>query len=1817
MNYMYINLIISVVIILIIFIFILINKKNNEKFSLQSDADFADEYCNTYCQHRDHNYDDGFGTEGECDVKCKEYVNQNINTLKKGSTQALNHILKINLVNSVQTEKNKCDAKDKIISDLTENSILKSDENGIKALGYISDDDCTFQPTTELCAIAKTDIGDKKSIKTQSEKGEQQSWGLIGTTSGEYGKIGDGTSDNEYGKIGTKQGEYGKIGTEDGEYILFNQYRTAKSANDANIRSQCTVANASDKNSYITKHDANIDKENAIKEAKEEEREKLADKCVVEIANNRNDFMRVDDCVLTPKKYAEATATSGTDKKFTITTPNVAGKKWVEISDQYKDKIQVSKFENLKLQEYLIEKYNPIKKDQYNVNYTIELDDDTLTNISNLGDLLYSDYVEIDIELDGGIGTIKKYFKPVKNDGDGIDKEWGLIGENDNEYLLRSFAKTLEWCEIVEPGSGKVCKPSNYINPNDLTFDKLPENIRNNFVNKNDCSITKTDLKNHIDDNTPPAILSLPYNDGAPGSQEFESSWGKIYPDDAPTEDAKNGYYGKIGPMDNDYMIRDECEVTSTEIGNWMRRNECALTYTDKDVQLASTNANGPLKIINEQDGSVEESWGKIGPQPNQYGKIGSGDGYYGLIGQQPAEYMKNSECDFDTTTNTVDGKLITAKDGTRWGKVSNDQGVDEGSEGYYGVIGNYNSDDPQSNNKYMKNSECAISTDSIDGNGPITTRDGSSNWGKISAEPGTEGRSTYYGKIGTEDNDYIKNSICNGQKDDHLDMHCKLTIDNFNEKIDLDENKIEIDTNSFWGRIGSGNDQYGKIGGDTGEYMINDNCHTLQSGLDTTNNTAIAKDQTYWGKIGENAGGDHGGAGYYGLIGDGQGFYGKIGSEDNDYVKNTDCAVYQSQTSGNGPVRTRDGSSEWGKISDTDGGGTTGYYGEIGNIDDPYKYMLNDNCHTLKDRVVGNTATAKDETYWGKIGEDVGGTNHGVAGYYGKIGTTSQEYIKNNQADTNTQRLINDSCELLKSDVNGGTDNLGISSITNRTWGKVSEDYLLGTNEGKQGYYGEIRNYDSSDSQTNSKYMKNSDCAISTDSIVDNGPITTRDGSSNWGKISDGSDTIGNSGFYGLIGDYNSSDSESQNRYMKNSKCAIEVKDLNGVNLVSAKDTSEWGKVKNSDGNGFGNPGNYGEIGDENDKYMLYQNCELLKSDVSGGIDNLGISTITHRTWGKVNESNGNGYGFNGYYGKIGDGLGNNQYGLIGNDGTDYMIRGKCLYDDNQPEVPGKIITLKNIQNREWGEIAKDGDDDEDKYISVGDANQKNLDQANYIRNNECEFTITNEDTYLNDGKNGREWGRIGQGDGKYMENNNCKLTTYQFDQQQPATSKKIQIDSDYWGKIYHDDTHVEQQKIGYYGKIGSGSGDYGKIGDIDGEYGEIGTYQSDGTNYDKYMKNSDCAIEVKDLNGENLVSAKDTSEWGKIRDTGGVGTIGYYGKIGSNPGDYGEIGTYQSDGTNSDKYMLNSECEIESRSGNTASFKDGSEWGKISDTYGIGGTTGYYGEIGNIDDPNKYMLNNNCYIKSSEVRLSNTGRKLITAKDYSTWGKVSDQSVSGGAPDYYGKIGVSDTEYMKNEDCAIYQSQTSVNGPVLTRDGSSNWGKIGDGIGEYGKIGNIAGDYIPYETISELQSTTQTFDNIEIKNIVLNELLIDHDSGNKTIINGWVSGNIISGDNSSKITVFAYKCIKDFDTNKIYRNNSERSSILKLFKGSITQCVVDNANGSKRYIYFKDNKGGPQQGYINLSKQLGDGWTNENIGNNIYCQFSKLGCIEIEKKT
>ena len=314
MNYMYINLIILLVVILIIFI--LINKKNKENFSVQSDTEFANDYCNTYCERRDHNYDDGFGTKEECSDKCKENINLNINTLKKGSTQALSNLFNIDLIKQIGAKDEIISSQADEISRFEEESILKSNVDGIKALGYISEDDCTFEPTTELCAIVKTDIGDKKTINTQSENGKQ-SWGLIGTNSGEYGKIGDGTGDNEYGKIGSTTGEYGKIGTNLGEYISVNQCRTAKSANDADIRSQCTVENASDKNSYITKQDADVEKENAISEAEKKVREELADGCLVEIAKNRNDFMRVDDCVLTPKKYAEATRNLGTDNKFT------------------------------------------------------------------------------------------------------------------------------------------------------------------------------------------------------------------------------------------------------------------------------------------------------------------------------------------------------------------------------------------------------------------------------------------------------------------------------------------------------------------------------------------------------------------------------------------------------------------------------------------------------------------------------------------------------------------------------------------------------------------------------------------------------------------------------------------------------------------------------------------------------------------------------------------------------------------------------------------------------------------------------------------------------------------------------------------------------------------------------------------------------------------------------------------------------------------------------------------------------------------------------------------------------------------------------------------------------------------------------------------------------------------------------------------------------------------------------------------------------------------------------------------------------------
>ena len=383
---MYINLIIIVIIILIIFI--LINKTNKEKFSVQSDTEFVNNYCNTYCNGRDTNYDDGYGTSEECSSKCKDNIDKKIAIFKNGSLQAQKDLFNISLSKQLASKDQIISTKDAAISSFNQNSILKSNVNGIKALGYISQDDCTFEPTTELCAIAKTDIKDKKKINTQSENGEQE-WGLIGTSKGEYGKIGDGTSDNEYGKIGTSAGEYGKIGTNLGEYMSVNQCKTATSANEADIRSQCTVANANDRDSYITKTSANIEKQNAIKDAEEKLRADL--ECLVEIAKNRNDFMRIDDCVLTPKKYAEATRTLGTDNKFTIKTPVVAGKKWVEISDEYKDKIQVKKFENQKLQEYLIAKYSPSDKSKYNADYQIELTDTEFTNIDNAGDLLYSD----------------------------------------------------------------------------------------------------------------------------------------------------------------------------------------------------------------------------------------------------------------------------------------------------------------------------------------------------------------------------------------------------------------------------------------------------------------------------------------------------------------------------------------------------------------------------------------------------------------------------------------------------------------------------------------------------------------------------------------------------------------------------------------------------------------------------------------------------------------------------------------------------------------------------------------------------------------------------------------------------------------------------------------------------------------------------------------------------------------------------------------------------------------------------------------------------------------------------------------------------------------------------------------------------------------------------------------------------------------------------------------------------------------------------------------------------------------------------------
>ena len=1079
---------------------------------------------------------------------------------------------------------------------------------------------------------------------------------------------------------------------------------------------------------------------------------------------------------------------------------------------------------------------------------------------------------------------------------------------------------------------------------------------------------------------------------------------------------------------------------------------------------------------------------------------------------------MKNSECDFDTNTITETGKLITAKDGTSWGKVSDNEGANEGSYGYYGVIGNYNSQNPESNNKYMKNSECAISTDSIDGYGPITTRDGSSRWGKISDDQGS-GTNEYYGKIGTEDNDYIENSTCKGQKDTYLLRKCKLTNSDFDKDIESDPNKIEID-NSLWGKIyhdDTHDEQqkigyYGKIGNDDGEYMITDNCHTLLSSVNTENNTVEAKDKTYWGKIGEDIGGTkHGDIGYYGLIRDEQGFYGKIGesngdygkigTEDNDYIKKSDCDSskdgYLSDncklTNTNFDLQQQQTTKiinidnhNWGKIYPDDAQteeAKNGYYGEIGSDDD--QYMLNSRCAISTDSIdgYGPITTRDGSSSWGKVSDDQGS---GITGYYGKIGTEDNDYITISEADTNTERIINDRCELLQSDVNDGADKLGISSITQRTWGKVSD--AGGLNSGKNDYYGKIGS-----------------------------------SSGDYGKIGD------LEGDYGKIGAYDPEDISTPNKYMKNSDCAIEVKDLAGKNLVYAKDASQWGKVSEADGSGIGDSGNYGEIGEGTNKYMLYQNCELLQSDVDS-VTNSGISTITQRTWGKVKESNGDGYGFNGYYGKIGDGEGNNEYGLIGDGEYDYMIREKCLYDDKKPALPDKKISLKNIEDREWGEIGDAGDE----YITNNDATRLSDDRCEFLKGDVRENTSMS-------GKNHRTWGLIGT-----------------------------------------------------YGEIGNANG--------------------------KYMLYDNCHTLEEDKIGNIATAKDDNSEWGLIGTT-----PGRYGKIGDGFGnnEYGKIG----DGN--DEYMLNSQCEIESKSGNTASFKDGSQWGKISDTYGRGGTDGYYGEIGGRY--NQYMLNDNCYIESSQVRLLNTNNKLITANDSSTWGKVSNDQGEEGIDGYYGKIGAYDpgdsntnNKYMLNSECAISTDSINGYGPITTRDGSSSWGKVSDADGlnsgkdnYYGKIGNIAGDYIPYETISELQSTTQMFDNVEIKNIVLNELLLQSDSSNKTIISGWVSGNIISGDDSSLITVFAYKCIKNSYTNKIYRDNYESSSILKLFKGSITHCVVDNASGSKRYIYFKDNNGPSQTGNINLSKQLGDGWTNENIGNNIPCEFSKLGCIEIEKKT
>jgi hypothetical protein len=1804
---MYINLIISVVIILIIFI--LINKKNKEKFSVQSDTEFAEDYCKTYCKHRDHTYDDGFGTIDDCSDKCKESINLNINTLKKGSTQALSNLFNINLIKQIGAKDEIISSQANEISKFEEESILKSNVDGIKALGYISEDDCTIHPTTELCAITKTDIGNKKTIKTQSENGEQ-SWGLIGTNSGEYGKIGDGKGDNEYGKIGTEPGEYGKIGTNLGEYMSVNQCRTAKSANDADIRSQCTVANASDKNSYITKYDANVKKQNAISEAEKKIREELADGCLVEIAKNRNDFMRVDDCVLTPKKYAEATRTLGTDNKFIITTPDVAGKKWVEISDEYKDKIQVKRFVNSELENHLIENYNPSDKTQYNVDYKIEVEDAKLSDIKNLGDLLYSDYVEIEIELDGDRGTIKKYFKPVKNDdGGGIDKQWGLIGENDNEYLLRSVAKTLNWCDI-----GKVCKPINYIDPTSCTFDMISDEEKLNYIQSDGCSIKKTNLKNHIDATTPPAILKLPYNDGAPESDDINSLWGKIYPDDAPTEEAKNGYYGKIGTESNNYMIRSECSVTNDQFKNWMEKSQCALTHSQKEKNL-TVNENGPLNVIKTVGSTETETWGKIGTITGKYGKIGSDNGDYGVIGTSPEQYMLNSDCGINTNIITRDSKLISAKNGSKWGKVSDDhQGANEGNDGYYGVIGDYNSQDSQSDDKYMKISKCAISTDSIDGNGPITTRDKLSKWGKISAESGTEGTSTYYGKIGTGDNDYIKNSICNSQKDDHLNTYCKLTRLNFDTQTSTSPNKIEIDTESSWGRIGSGNGYYGKIGEGGGEYMINDDCHTLQTDV-KTNNTAIAKDQTYWGKIGENAEGNRGGVGYYGLIGDELGFYGKIGenngdygkigTEDNDYIKKSDCDSskdgYLSDncklTISNFNLQQKETTKKinidnhyWGKIYPDDAQteeAKNGYYGKIGTGDD--QYMLNSRCAIGTDSIdgYGPITTRDGSSSWGKVSDEQGsGTNE----YYGKIGTEDNDYIIRSEANTNTLESINAKCELLKLDVNGGTDNLGKSSITQRTWGKVSD--AGGSNSGKNDYYGKIGS-----------------------------------NSGDYGKIGD------LEGEYGEIGAYDQGVITTNDKYMKNSDCAIEVKDLNGKNLVSAKDASQWGKVSEAGQSGIS--GNYGQIGDENDKYMLYQNCELLKLDVNGGTDNLGTSTITQRTWGKVSDTGGSNSGKNDYYGKIGSNSGD--YGKIGSTSGDYGEIGAYDPDDittndkymknSKCAIEVKDLNGKNLVSAkdasQWGKVSEadgSGIGSPENYGQIGDENDK------YMLYQNCELLQSDVDSVTNSGISTitqRTWGKVKESNGN----------GFGFDGYYGKIGKGF--GNNEYGLISDDENDYmirknclyEQQdqisKVPNIIKLKNQENEWGKIGGASDEY--ITNNEADADRYASLS--TDCEFTKGDVGGNKSMTGKDRRTWGLI----GVGS-----------GDYGEIGTYHSDGRNSDKYMLNSECAISTTDINGGNgpitTRDGSSWGRIGTGNGyygeIGTGDGYYGKIGAYDPgdsgtDNKYMLNSECAISTTDIN----GYGPITTRDgSSSWGKVSNAQGEEGSDGYYGKIGAydpgdsgTDNKYMLNSECAISTDSINGNGPITTRNGLSSWGKVSDADrlnsgkdNYYGKIGKNDGEYIQYDEIVELitniDSEEQKFDNIEIENIILNESLNDFETSNKTIKSGWVSGNIIDGDDNSKITVFAYKCIKK--NSKIYKDDDESSSILRIFKGSITHCVVDSKNGSKRYIYFKDNKNALEQGYINLSKQLGDDWTNENIGNNILCENSELGCIEIEKK-